>query len=74
MTKTLQAVYENGVFRPLTRPDGIAERGHVMLTVTAVERPSSLGDLAGCISSDDAEEMHAIVEREFERVDLHKWQ
>lgn len=73
MTKTLEAVYEDGVFRPLTRPEGIAEHGRVMLTVTAEEKPSSLADLAGCISPDDAEEMRAIVEREFERVDLRDW-
>jgi predicted DNA-binding antitoxin AbrB/MazE fold protein len=73
MTKTLEAVYENGVFRPLKRPEGIAEHGRVTLTVTADEQPSSLADLAGRISSDDAQEMRAIVEREFERVDLREW-
>ena len=73
MTRTLEAVFENGVFRPLTRPEGIAEHGRVMLTVTAEEKPSSLADLGGRISPDDAEEMRAIVEREFERVDLREW-
>jgi predicted DNA-binding antitoxin AbrB/MazE fold protein len=74
MTRVLEAVYENGVFRPLTQPEGIAEHGRVMLTVTAEEKPSSLADFAGRISPDDAEEMRAIVEREFERVDLREWQ
>ncbi len=73
MTKTLEAVYENGVFRPLTRPEGIAEHGRVMITVTAEEKLSSLADLAGRISQDDAQEMRAIVEREFEGVDLREW-
>jgi predicted DNA-binding antitoxin AbrB/MazE fold protein len=73
MTKTLEAVYENGVFRPLERPEGIAEHGRVMLTVTSDEQPSSLADLAGCISPDDAQEMRAIVEQEFKRVDLREW-
>lgn len=74
MTMRLKAVYENGVFRPLTRPEGIAEHGRVMLTITAEEHPTSLADLAGRISADDAQEMRAIVEREFERVDLREWQ
>jgi predicted DNA-binding antitoxin AbrB/MazE fold protein len=74
MTTRLEAVYENGVFRPLTRPEGIAEHGRVTLTVTAEEHPASLADLAGRISADDAQEMRAIVEREFERVDLREWQ
>ena len=73
MTKTLEAVYENGVFRPLTRPEGIAEHGRVVLTVMAEDKASSLADLAGRISPDDAQEMRAIVEREFERVDLREW-
>ena len=74
MKKTLEAVYENGVFRPLKRPEGIAEHRQVTLTVTAEEKPSSLADLFGRISADDAEEMRTIVEREFERVDLREWQ
>jgi predicted DNA-binding antitoxin AbrB/MazE fold protein len=74
MTTKLEAVYENGVFRPLTRPEGIAEHGRVTLTVTADEDPASLADLAGRISADDAQEMRAVVEREFERVDLREWQ
>lgn len=73
MKKTLEAVYENGVFRPLKRPEGIAEHRYVTLTVTAKDRPSSLADLAGRISADDAEEMRAIVEREFERIDPREW-
>ena len=73
MKKTVEAVYENGVFRPLKRPEGIAEHRQVTLTVTAEDRTSSLADLAGRISADDAEEMRSIVEREFERVDLREW-
>jgi predicted DNA-binding antitoxin AbrB/MazE fold protein len=74
MTTRFEAVYENGVFRPLTPPEGIAEHGRVTITVTTQEQPSSLADLAGRISTDDAREMLAIVEREFERVDLREWQ
>ena len=74
MKKTVEAVYENGVFRPLERPEGIAEHRQVTLTVTLGGTPSSLADLSGRLSADDADEMRAIVEREFERVDLREWQ
>ena len=74
MKETLEAVYENGVFRPLKRPAGLAEHRQVTLTVTAEEAPAALADLAGRISKDDAREMRDIVEREFERVDLREWQ
>ena len=74
MKKTFEAVYENGVFRPLTRPEGIAEHRQVTLTVTVEEKPSSLADCSGRIAPDDAEEMREIVEREFERVDPREGQ
>ena len=74
MKETLQAVFENGVFRPLKRPEGIAEHRQVTLTVTAEEKPSSLADFSGRMAPDDADEMREIVEREFERVDPREWQ
>ena len=54
MKETLRAVFENGVFRPLKRPKGLAEHREVTLTVTVEEGPSSLADFAGRISSSDA--------------------
>jgi predicted DNA-binding antitoxin AbrB/MazE fold protein len=74
MRKTLEAVYENGVFRPIERPNGIAEHRQVTLTVTLEDKPASFADVSGCMSADDAAEMRAIVEREFESVDLREWQ
>jgi len=34
MTQTLQAVYENGVFRPLSAPEGVPEHTRVTLSIT----------------------------------------
>ena len=73
MQETLEAVYENGVFRPLRRPSGLEDHGRVILTVTAPAITSSLADIAGGIPRDDAREMREIVEREFERVDPREW-
>jgi predicted DNA-binding antitoxin AbrB/MazE fold protein len=73
MKETLRAVFENGVFRPLKRPKGLAEHREVTLTVTVEEGASSLADFAGRISSTDAQQMHQVVEREFERVDPREW-
>lgn len=66
--KTLRAVFEHGVFRPLTRPQGVSEHREVMLTVTVEDAPSSLANFNGRVSA-AANEMRAIIEREFERVD-----
>jgi len=74
MRETLKAVFEDGVFRPLKRPKGLADRREVTLTVTVEEDPSSLADFAGRISPEDAEEMREVIEREFECVDPREWQ
>ena len=72
MRKTLEAVYENGAFRPIEPPEGIAEHRQVTLTVTVDDKPTSFADASGCMSADDAAEMRAIVERESESVDLRE--
>jgi predicted DNA-binding antitoxin AbrB/MazE fold protein len=71
--ETLKAVLENGVFRPLKPPKRLAERREVTLTVTVEDGPSSLEDFGGRTSSDDAQEMREVIEREFERVDPREW-
>ena len=73
MRETLRAVFENGVFRPLKRPQGVSEHREVTLTVTMDEAPSSLADFDGRVSAADALEMREIIEREFERVDAGEW-
>ena len=73
MKKTVEADYENGVFRPLKNPTWLNEHRRVTLTVTADEGVSSLADCVNRISSEDAREMLEIVEREFETVDPRDW-
>ncbi|MSO82185.1 MAG: DUF104 domain-containing protein [Acidobacteria bacterium] len=73
MKETLRAIFENGVFRPLTRSQSLAEHREVTLTVTLEEKPSSLVDLSGRVSSADAQEVREIIEREFEHVVPREW-
>ena len=73
MKETLEAVYEDGVFKPLSVPSGIREHGRVTLTVTDAIAPGSLADLHGVMPSEDADEMREIVGREFESVDSGEW-
>jgi predicted DNA-binding antitoxin AbrB/MazE fold protein len=73
MKETLEAVYEDGVFKPLSVPSGIREHGRVTLTVTDAIAPGSLADLHGLMPSEDADEMREIVAREFESVDSGEW-
>ena len=73
MSETIPAVFENGVFRPLRRPKGLVEHDQVTLTVDVEVEASPLSEVAGSLSSEDAEELQEIIEREFERVDPREW-
>ena len=74
MTRTINAIYEGGVLRPLESLEGIAEHARVKITVEDVESPG--GGLAECIGTlpdEDAAEMRRIIESEFEQVNLGDW-
>ena len=75
MTQTIDAIYENGVFKPVQPLRGINERARVKITVesTSVEGHPLL-ECMGILPDEDAEEMRRIIEDEFEKVDLHEWQ
>lgn len=73
MKETLDAVYENGVFRPLKTPTGLGSHSRVTLTVTSEDDGASLADCENRISREDAREMRDIVDREFEYVDPRDW-
>ncbi|HLG28574.1 MAG TPA: antitoxin family protein [Candidatus Brocadiales bacterium] len=74
MTKTVNAIYEHGVFRPLEPIEGIKENTEVEVTVT-VKREISHPILrfAGILSEEDANRMMEMVEDEFERVNPDEW-
>lgn len=72
--RTINAVYERGVLRPLQSLDGIAEHAHIKLTVESVEPASNaLADCIGTLPDEAAGEMGRIIESEFEQVNLNEW-
>jgi predicted DNA-binding antitoxin AbrB/MazE fold protein len=73
MSQTIPAVFEDGVFRPLRRPKGLAEHHHVTLTVDVEEQVPALAEVSGTLSTEDAQELREIIDREFERVDPKEW-
>ena len=74
MTRTINAVYENGLLRPLQPLDGFAEHAQVKLTIETVTPASNgLTDCIGILPDEDAAEMRQIVESEFEQVNLSDW-
>jgi predicted DNA-binding antitoxin AbrB/MazE fold protein len=74
MTQTVEAIFEDGVFRPMNEPKGIAEHTRVRLVVeTSSEHVGRLPDCFGIMSDEDADEIRRIVEEAFENVDPNDW-
>lgn len=74
LPQTLEAIYENGVLRLLTQPEGLAEHSKVKITIEAEEgQPSPLLQFAGILTNEEAANQVRIIEDEFERVDLNDW-
>lgn len=69
MTRTIDAMYEGGVLRPLQALEGIPEHSRVRLTVVSAEVPGqNLAECVGTLPDEDAAEMREIIDREFEQV------
>lgn len=65
--KTVEAIYEKGVLRPLKPLDGVAENSRVTVTIEYEEIKSRpLMKFAGILSDAEAIELRKIIEEEFE--------
>ena len=67
MTKAIEVIYENNVFKPLGPVEGIEE--HERMVAIFSRRPAKKGlrDLAGTITHDEAREMQNCIDGEFEK-------
>jgi predicted DNA-binding antitoxin AbrB/MazE fold protein len=69
MAETVDAIYEDGVLRPIQPLHGIDEHSRVRVTVEPARAPAH--PLAGCIGilpDEDADDMRRGIENEFEQV------
>lgn len=74
VVRSARAVYENGVFRPLERLEGRAYRTAVKLRVEEVSADGGrLSEFAGRWSADDADQIAAVIDAEFGRIDHSEW-
>jgi predicted DNA-binding antitoxin AbrB/MazE fold protein len=74
MVRQVRAIYENGVFRPLEALHGLPDRSAVRLRVEEAPVDGGLlSELAGRWSREEAEEIEALIEAEFEQVDPREW-
>ncbi len=75
MTQRVEAIFEGGILRPLTRINGVAESARVVVTDECESMPpKSVFDCIGTLPDEDAAEMSAAIEEEFERIDPSEWQ
>lgn len=74
MTRRIEALYENGILRPLEPIEGVAEHSRVTVTLELEgSRAHPFADLIGTLPDEDAREMMQAIEEEFERVDVEEW-
>lgn len=72
--KTVEAIYEKGVLRPLKPLEGVAENSKVTVTIEYEEiRLHPLLKFAGILSDTEAMELSKLIEEEFEKVDPDAW-
>lgn len=74
MTKTIHAIFEHGVLRPLEPIEGIKENTEVEVTIAVKQKKlSPILRFAGILSEEEANKMLRIAEDEFERINLDEW-
>ena len=72
MNQTIEAIYENGVLRPIQPLMGLKEHDTIKVTIELSKPASRFRDLEK-ISDEDAAEMIRVIEEEFEQVDPDEW-
>ncbi|MDN3514328.1 MAG: antitoxin family protein [Candidatus Brocadia sp.] len=74
MTKTIHAIYQHGILRPLEPIDEIMENTEVEVTISVKKNVlSPILRFAGILSEEEANKMLRMLEEEFERVNLDEW-
>ena len=73
MQKTIEAIYENGVLRPVEPLDWLEDKRQVTVTVTTADPQGSLKDWVGGISDEDAKIMRKVIDEEFGQVNPDDW-
>jgi predicted DNA-binding antitoxin AbrB/MazE fold protein len=71
--RTIEAIYENGVLRPMQPLDWLEEKRKVTVTVSTPDSSSPLSGWVGRISDEDAEIMRRVIDEEFGQVNPDDW-
>ncbi len=69
MSRTIEAVYENKVLKPLIPLKGLREHEKVMIIVCLPPDKKKLRKLAGSLTKQEADAMQKLINHEFERIE-----
>ena len=69
MTLTIEIIFEDNVFKPVKPVEGIHEHERMVAFISPRGKIEGLWDLAGTLSSEEADEMLAVIDEEFGRVE-----
>ncbi len=69
MTKTIEVVYENNVFKPLEPVEGIEEHERMVAIFSRCPDKTGLQNLAGTLTHDEALTMQQCIDGEFEKIE-----
>ncbi|MEH1785136.1 MAG: antitoxin family protein [Nostoc sp.] len=73
-SQTIEAIYEDGVLRPLQTLTGVAEHSKVKIIIEYQETPTHpLLQFAGIISDEEAAQLQSVIYQEFEQIDSNGW-
>ena len=69
MAKAIEVIFEDNVFKPINQIEGIKEHEKMVAMISRHADKKGLRDLAGTISQDEANEMLALIDQEFGKIE-----
>jgi predicted DNA-binding antitoxin AbrB/MazE fold protein len=73
MRETIDAIYENGLLRPLKPVSWLSDKRKVKITILDENHAHPLEECIGILPDEDAREMKRIISEQFERVNPDEW-
>lgn len=69
MTRAIEVIFEDNVFKPVKPVEGIQEHERMVAFISPRIKKKGLQDLAGTLSPDEAKEMLSLIDEEFGKVE-----
>lgn len=69
MTRAIEVVYEDNVFKPIGQVEGFKEHEKMVAIFSSRPIKKGLRDLVGTMTHDEAREMQKLIDEEFEKIE-----